>query len=166
MIVTLTGTDINLAGIRLWQSPAGVKHGKNIVVFHEHFKTRLIGHDPAFKRIAVIPQGVCLPCTCRKNGGFRNSAWQYGFLLPTGLRPVKTGFGLAAWRDWPMNSRVYLLIMGPVIDRTYAQGILQRIQHLGYYLEKSHTEISGILAAGDVVINYSESEPTAGSSKR
>ncbi|MGI6467990.1 MAG: glycosyltransferase family 4 protein [Syntrophomonadaceae bacterium] len=166
LIVTLTGTDINLAGDQGYGNLQPVlSMAKYIVVFHEHFKTRLIGHDPAFKkRIAVIPQGVCLPpAPARKVEDFGIPPGSTVFLLPTGLRPVKNldlaldGLERLAHED----SRVYLLIMGPVIDRTYAQGILQRISTLPWatYLgEIPHTEISGILAAGDVVINCSESE--------
>lgn len=166
LIATLTGTDINLPENQEYAALEPVfTAAQYIVVFHEDFKNRLLSHRPSLEeKVAVIPQGICLPSApARKPQDFGIPVDSTVFLLPTGLRPVKN-LGLALDGLEPLaseDSRVRLLIMGPVIDKTYGLHILQRIKALPWVVyigEVSHTEISGVFTLGDVVMNCSEAE--------
>ncbi len=101
--------------------------------------------------------------TSPETTGFWHSSWQHRVLAAHRVRPVKN-VDLALDGLEPLaneDSRVRLLIMGPVIDKTYGLHILQRIKALPWVVyigEVSHTEISGVFTLGDVVMNCSEAE--------
>ncbi len=166
LIVTLTGTDLNQADSEERQALQAVfAVVRQVVVFHEEFKARLIRCSPAMEdKIVLIPQGIHLPPSPprqRQDFGIPDECTV--FLLPTGLRPVKNvelaldGLEMLAGKD----DRVRLLIMGPVIDAVYGKRIIQRIEALPwakYIGEIPHQQISGIYALGDVVINCSHAE--------
>jgi glycosyltransferase involved in cell wall biosynthesis len=166
LIVTLTGTDINQPEMEEDGALEPVlAAARYIIVFHDDFKKLLLGRNPCLEeKLAVIPQGIRLPAApVRKPQDFGIPAGSTLFMLPIGLRPVKNvdlaldGLEALARED----SRVRLLIIGPVIDKTYGEQVLRRIRNLPWVIytgEVPHTEISGIYRLGHVVINCSDAE--------
>ncbi len=166
LIITLTGTDINLD---MKHNPLAFetvfKLARQIIVFHPDFKKQLLArYQQLCDKITVIPQGIALPpSTTRSRREYGLPEDSLLFLLPSGLRPVKNitlalnGLKLLARQKNLFN----LSISGPILDQPYAKEILLQLEALPWatYLgEISHDKISGLYRLGDVVINCSHAE--------
>lgn len=166
LIVTLTGTDLNQPEAGSYRALSQVfAVASFIIVFHVKHREKVLSLWPHLKeKIVVIPQGVLLPpAPNRHRREFDIEDDNVVFLLPSGLRPVKNldlaidGLQLAI----RSNPRIRLLMMGAIIDATYARMILERIKTLpwvNYLGEISYSEIGGVFRLGDAVINCSHSE--------
>lgn len=171
LLLTTTGTDLHygLRGPKAQDLRNIIIKAAYTVVFNQEFKN-LLSFVPGFEnRVVSIPQGVWLegadPCF-RRQLGLASS--DIVFILPSGLRPVKNldlaVDGLALIK--PELPDLRLLIVGSLLDQSYAKGFLSKIADLAWvkYLgERPHRQMGSLYLLGDVVVNCSlaEGQPQA-----
>lgn len=162
-IVTLTGSDVyeSLADDRREETLAVLRGAAAIVAFDPSVKHRVVGHHPSLAaKTRIIPQGVELPGENFCWGEKRFDAGEIVFFLPAGLRPVKNaGFSLAPLAELHgEDSRVRLVVAGPVLDETYGATVLAEMARhpfVRYLGEVGHDAIGAIYRRADVVLNTS-----------
>src|SRR5262245_11798257 len=169
LVVTLTGTDVNLDLFDAERAPLvrRVLEGASaLVAFHESIVARVAGALPDLRRrLIVVPQSVVLPMAEPFDLAAR---WvlppeRVLFAFPAGIRPVKRPRLPLAPLGRLVASRpeIRLLYVGPVLDRAEGEALaralkgLQWARHVG---EVPHDQMASLLEQADVVLNCSRSE--------
>lgn len=162
-MVTLTGSDAYeaLEDGRREETLAVLRDAAAIVAFDVSVKHRVVDRHPSLaEKTRVIPQGVELPGEDFHWGMERFDAGEFVFFLPAGLRPVKNvGFAFAPLAELHREeSRVRLLVAGPVLDDQYGAAVLAELdrhpfaRYLGVVGRES---IGALYRRADVVLNTS-----------
>lgn len=162
-LITLTGSDVYeaLADARRKETLSSLASASLIVAFHADIAARLAGLLPGQRLapVAIIPQGVELPDV----EPLPSVGEEFVFLLPAGLRPVKDVLSalspLAALHA--VDERVRLRLVGPVIDRDYAEAVLTTVAAYPFVRclgPVDHSAMAGLYLRSHVVLNTSRFE--------
>jgi glycosyltransferase involved in cell wall biosynthesis len=169
LVVTLTGTDVNLDLFDVERAPLvrRVLEGASaLVVFHESMAARIASALPDLRRrLTTVPQSAVV----RPGERFDLAArWALPperllFVFPAGIRPVKRPrLPLAPLaRLVARRPEIRLLYAGPVLDREEGEALARALSGLAwtrYVGEVPHRQMASLLEQADVVLNCSQSE--------
>jgi glycosyltransferase involved in cell wall biosynthesis len=169
LVVTLTGTDVNLDLFDPERASAVrrvLEGAAALVVFHESMAARIAAALPDLRpRLTAVPQSAQFPITERFD---LEARWALPrdrvlFVFPAGIRPVKRPrLPLAPLaRVVARRPHVRLLYAGPVLDLEEGQALARALsgvdwaRHVG---EVPHAQMASLLEQADVVLNCSLSE--------
>ncbi|HEY7647547.1 MAG TPA: glycosyltransferase [Methylomirabilota bacterium] len=169
LVVTLTGTDVNLDLFDAERAPVvrRVLEGASaLVVFHESMAARITGALPDLRRrLITVPQSAVLstaePFDLAARWGVPPERVLFAF--PAGIRSVKRPrLPLAPLgRLVARRPEIRLLYVGPVLDRAEGEALTRALngltwaRHVG---EVPHGQMASLLEQADVVLNCSRSE--------
>ena len=166
LVVTLTGTDVNLDLFDAERSSAVrrvLAGAAAVTVFHESVATVAARALPGVRaRLVVVPQSVDLPDPGLAPGpppGERDPV----MLFPAGIRPVKRPLFPLVPLD-PLASRFpgfELRYVGPILDAVEGAALVRALESrpwARYLGEVPHAAMPTVLRGADVVLNCSLSE--------
>lgn len=167
LVVTLTGTDVNIDLFHPERRPAivaAVRAARALVVFHETIRTKAVREVPEVAgRVEIIPQSVVLADEPYPLGDLvPRRPGEVRFLLPAGIRRVKNVlFPLAALAALAQRYPIRFLVVGPVIEETEGTRLFAALKGVGwatYFGEIPHAQMGSLLDQVDVLVNSSLSE--------
>ncbi|MDW7672942.1 MAG: glycosyltransferase [Bacillota bacterium] len=170
-VISFTGTDVAM----LMQDEGGagfkrfLQQANSLIVFHQEAQQILIDQGLPLNKIQVIPQQAALNFKeIKLQPALLRSKWHIKreeilFIFAGGIRPVKGPLEavdlLTEVRKH--NSKIRLIMAGPVLDDSMAQQLKQKLSQLPwaqYVGEIPYAQMPELLAAADVVINTSLTE--------